>query len=233
MVVAGVDKDLSRFSAEPPPRRLSLLFIHHSCGANLLRDGLRDLLTANNYEVHEAGYGDSIGEHTDPGDFVTTFCKQYDEVKGWDLPPGREHDIIMFKSCYPACDIESDGMLQQYKDWYLTILEVFKGHPEKLFVPMSPPPLSPKWEGFRADRAARARAFADWLKSEYAADVPNVISFDFFGILADPRTNGTREEYQRAERPGDSHPNQAGNRAAAEAFIPFINRAVRAAGLVK
>lgn len=233
MAIVDVGKDLSEFSADPPARKLSFVFIHHSCGSNLLRDGLRELLTASNYEVHEAGYGDSIGEHTDPGDFIKTFCEQYDEVKGWDLPEGTEHDVIMFKSCYPACNIESDEMLQQYKDWYAPILEVFKQHPEKLFIPMSPPPLSPKWEGFQADRAARARAFANWLKSEYGAGVTNVISFDLFGAIAGPETNGTREEYQRAERPGDSHPNQVANRSAADSFIPFINRAVRAAGVMK
>jgi hypothetical protein len=233
MAIVDVGKDLSQFPAEPPPRTLSLLFIHHSCGSNLLRDGLRELLTASNYEVHEAGYGDSIGEHTDPGDFIKTFGEQYDEVKGWDLPSGREHDVIMFKSCYPSCAIESEAMLQQYKDWYATILKVFRVHPEKLFIPLSPPPLNPNGKAYKADQAVRARAFADWLKSEYGADVPNVFSFDLFGAMADPVTHGTREGFQRVDRPGDSHPNEVANWAAARAFVPFLNRAVRAAGLVR
>jgi hypothetical protein len=233
MAIVGVGKDLSRFSAEPPPRKLSLLFLHHSCGTNLLRDGLRELLQANNYEVHEAGYGDAIGEHTDPGDFIRTFGEQYEEVKGWDLPPGRQHDVIMFKSCYPACAIASEAMLQQYKDWYAPILKVFQAHPEKLFVPLSPPPLNPNGKMYQADQAVRARAFADWLTSEYGADVPNVFPFDLFGAIADRETHGTRTEFQRADRPGDSHPNEVANRTAATALVPLLNRAVRAARLVR
>jgi hypothetical protein len=86
---------------------------------------------------------------------------------------------------------------------------------------------------YKADQAVWARAFTDWLTAEYGADVPNVFSFDLFGIIADPESHGTRTEFQRADRPGDSHPNEVANRTAAKALVPFLNRAVRAAGLVR
>src|SRR5687768_17412817 len=72
--------DLSGFSPEPPKKTLDLLFIHHSCGGQLLAaggsaegtnaiykshpngGGLRAMLEQNSYKVHEASYASRIGQ---------------------------------------------------------------------------------------------------------------------------------------------------------------------------
>lgn len=124
--------DLSRFSAEKPDRPLNLLFIHHSCGGQLLADpgnesgkfciykshpnggALRKLLEENNYVVHEASYGSLIGEHTDICNWNAKFrdnmdkilkCRQQDDF----FSDETMNSIIVFKSCYPNSWIESDG----------------------------------------------------------------------------------------------------------------------------
>ena len=53
----------------------------------------------------------------------------------------NNHQVIAFKSCYPACHIGSDAMLEQYKTWYNEMAEVFDQYPNKIFVIVSPPPL--------------------------------------------------------------------------------------------
>ncbi len=46
----------------------------------------------------------------------------------------------MFKSCFPASNIESDEELEQRKTWYaLGMRDVMDAHPDKVFVVMSQP----------------------------------------------------------------------------------------------
>ena len=74
---------LMDYPDDKPDKPLHLLFIHHSCGGQLLADigepdgvnnifsyhpnggGLRKLLQQNNYIVHEASHNSSIGDKTD------------------------------------------------------------------------------------------------------------------------------------------------------------------------
>jgi lysophospholipase L1-like esterase len=78
-----------------------------------------------------------------------------------------------------------------------------------------------------------ARAFNDWVvgKNGWLAGYgrSNVAVFDYYGILTGGESNYGR--YLAEE--SDSHPSAEGNRRTAEAFVPFLNRAVRRAGLVK
>ena len=241
----------------PPDKLLKIVFVHHSCGKNLLEEGLGDLLGENNYRIRSITYGDEwFGDHTTPSDFPVTFGKYLDEVSRWKLPPNENHDIIMFKSCYPASAISSDEMIEQYKEWYRMLLPIFKSHPGILFVAFSPPPLHPKATSKK--EALRAHRFANWLKTEFANSAKNVASFDFFNFLSDPEVHTLRFKYRRSPSETlkrlsllrrtktrirrffvkrdwdfDSHPNTQGNKEAASAFIPWINRAVRKSGLVE
>lgn len=96
-------------------------------------------------------------------------------------------------------------------------------HPNRLFIVITPPPLNPASTDAKA--AARARAFANWLKSdEYLADHPNIFTFDFFGHLAEddpssPDYNMLRQIYREGS---DSHPNQIANEKIGPLFAEFI-----------
>lgn len=129
--------------------------------------------------------------------------------------------------------------------------EELEKHPEVLFVYVTAPPLAPPrsreplWKALartlapgskRVDRAARAawaREFNNWVKAPdgwLAGYVPkNIVVFDYFDVL----TDGGRSNFLRFPT-GDgtnSHPSREGNSRASEAFVPFLNRAVRRAGL--
>jgi hypothetical protein len=125
--------DLPSFSAERPPRPIRLLFIHHSCGGQLLCDpgpekeiarciyvshpnggGLRKRLESEGYEVHEASYGSDVGDETDLFDWLPKFRDKMDKVKRIDqndtlLPEGETNEVVLFKSCYPNSRFVGEG----------------------------------------------------------------------------------------------------------------------------
>ena len=131
------------------------------------------------------------------------------------------------------------------------LLPAFAKHPEVLFVYFTAPPNSPNPEKMRlyrfaldtlrggamgkaiARQAALARTFNAWVASkngwlaEYAGK--NVVVFDYYDALTDhgkadlsayPSGDGT-----------DNHPASAGNQKVADEVVPFLNRAVRRAGI--
>jgi hypothetical protein len=116
--------DLSAFPETPPGKGLRLLFIHHSCGGQLLAapgpdsgshciylthpngGGLRARLEQVGYEVHEASYGSQVGEHTDHFDWLPKFRQQMEPVLACQhqdtaYNDTRRNQIIVFKPCFP------------------------------------------------------------------------------------------------------------------------------------
>jgi hypothetical protein len=142
--------------------------------------------------------------------------------------------------------------LANAKAAYEALLPEFARHPEVLFVAVTAPPLAPrpekvplwKWIAYRVlgrpDPGQRleasgpiARAFSEWLEAEdgWLAAYPgrNVAVFNLYDCLTD---EGASNYSRYPTGDGfDSHPNRAGNVKATRAFVPFLNRAVRRAGL--
>jgi hypothetical protein len=125
--------DLSGFTPTRPAEPLDLLFIHHSCGGELLAapgredggncilrthpngGGLRTSLEQNSYRVHEASYGSRLGQHTDVFDWLPKFRSQMDQILSCDLQDslyanGRRNQIVVFKSCFPNNLFLSEGL---------------------------------------------------------------------------------------------------------------------------
>ena len=211
---------------EPPVGRdPRFCFIHHSVGSGFLNaGGMRDLLIAAGFEVHDRTYGDGwVGDNTNPNHWPTTFTTYYDDMITWELDDGEFYDIVAFKSCYPASAIGTDTELEQDKGYYNAVKAVCEAHPETLFVPYSFPPLVPA--NTDEDDAARSRIFANWLISPYDDETGNIEAYDVFDILAgdDPGSgdfNMLRYEYQGSAT--DSHPNAAGSTAVAEDFTAWL-----------
>ena len=132
------------------------------------------------------------------------------------------------------------------------LLPEFRKRPDVLFVYVTAPPLAPqvfterrwKWyvkrligkptwaEEFSA-QAALARRFNNWISATdgWLADYPltNVAVFDYYDILTD---HGASDLLRFPTADGiDSHPAREGNVKSSDDFVPFLNRAVRRAGL--
>ncbi len=224
-----------------PSKTLTMNWMHHSTGKDLLEGGLLAALKANNIKFHDMYYkegtvdGYVIGDHTDPQDFHKAFGspKYFDVIRKWELEGGKQHDIVMFKSCFPASDIKDQAMLDKYKEYYRLLFPSFKKHKDILFIGMSTPPLM---KGKTTpDNAKRAREWAKWVTTEYATDIPNVQIFDLFAAMA--ILEGKPDQNTLAPQFGadkyDSHPTKEAAKAVTRLFIPWLNRALRESGKVK
>ena len=232
-----------------------------SAGENCIYDthpnggGLRRILELNNYKVHEASYNSIIGDKTDLLDWPTKFrdnmnrilsTKVQDEL----LPDDEKNQVVMFKSCFPNNNFPDDKSVTHAMDAYKSLLPIFEKHPDILFVAVTAPPLVSPYETSNPLKAfikkllgkyrdapsigRRARYFNNWLKdteSGWLSQYPlkNVVVFDYYDILT---KNGKSNWAEFPTREGrDSHPSGEGNSIAAQEFVPFLNRAVRRAGI--
>ena len=229
----------------------NLFFLHHSTGRNVIAEGdVRDCIAA-----HNARYGTAFAfwDHdynaiglTGPDDTQPGVSYQIPDdntdpdglLTLWTTANGardrilQNHQVIAFKSCYPASNIETDAELATRQQWYLQMRNVFDQHPGHVFIVVSQPPRHRL--ATNTAEAARARAFADWLCSDtYLAGHPNVAAFDLFDLLAAPddgtaAANRLRYDYERSHYDSDSHPNAAANAVTGPAFAAALIGAAEA-----
>jgi len=218
----------------------NIVFLHHSTGSNLIEQGyIRRLFSEAGYEFWDHGYnlqglrrpdGSETGysynvpdDNTDPDGLASIFSQ-----RAYSLPLNTfsgllQHEVIIFKSCFPVCNIANDDQFEQYKEYYRHMRDVMDQYLGKVFIVVTPPPLNPA--STDPEAAARARALADWLGSdEYLKGHSNVFTFDFFNHLAEgdpasPEYNMLRAEYREGT---DSHPNRMANEALGPLFVDFI-----------
>lgn len=225
-------------AAQTSPIRI--IFMHHSTGAGLIwQGGVREAFTDLGYEFWDHGYNeeglvdpsgtylgdnwDVPGDNTDPDGWYGVFGQPVTEPADNTLSHMLEFDVIIFKSCFPSSNIDSDAMFQDYQRYFLSIRDVIDQHPDKLFIPFTTPPLVPNETA--PENAARARQWAEYLTSpEYLDGHPNIAVFDFFSQLAD------EEGFLRADYRGDewdSHPNERANQTVGPIFVDFVDTAIR------
>lgn len=218
-----------------------IVFLHHSVGADLIENGnVRQGLSDLGYEFFDHGYNDDglvladgtwtgsdfdvPDDNTDPDGFADIFAQPLHDPADNTFSYLMQYDVIAFKSCYPASNIDSDDQLADYKSYYLSIRDRMDEYPDKISIVFTPPPEVAG--GTDAEAAARARAFSDWLASdEYLSGHPNVFTFDFFDLLADASTNMLRSDYQVDDE--DGHPNELAGRTIGPLFVEFVDLAVR------
>jgi hypothetical protein len=221
-------------------RPYRILFLHHSTGHNLIEEGgVREGLSDLGYEFYDHGYnGDGLrladgtwtgenfdvpGDNTDPDGLAEIFSQPLHSPPDNTFSHLMQYDVIAFKSCFPASNISDDAQLAAYQSYYLTIRDRADQYPEKLFVVFTPPPQVPN--NTHPQEAQRARAFADWLASdEYLSGHPNLVTFNFFALLAgDDHT--LRSEY-RVDA-WDAHPNNLANQTVGPILVAFLDQAIQ------
>jgi len=168
--------------------------------------------------------------------------------------PGGENQVIMFKSCFPNSDLFGDPTdppgeepndqftVSNAKAVYNNLLTYFQTRQNKLFVVITAPPQNQNayCDDYQTPehRAANARAFNNWLVSDWLSAYPykNICVFDYFNVLTGTDNhhryyNGSIQHiistannfaaYSTDE--WDSHPNTAGQLKATEEFVPLLN----------
>ena len=168
---------LEAFSDAAPDAPINLLFIHHSVGGQLLADpgpveatddarrslhrthpnggGLRALLMAHGYVVHEASYGSEIGQKTDLFDWLPKFRDSMPRILAtrWQDEPRASgtNQVVLFKSCYPNNAFQREAMpgdgpaprltLAAAKSAFAGLRTQLERQPDVLFVYLTAPPL--------------------------------------------------------------------------------------------
>lgn len=228
----------------------NIIFLHHSTGRNLINEGqVRSLLTKKGYSLWDHDYN-FLGLVRPDGSKTKTCYDIPDDVSGTrgngntnpdglailfnqpvNDPPDNafsrllQHEVIIFKSCFPNSAIKSEQMLNQYKEWFLAIRDIIDQHPDKIFIPFTIPPLHPLKTNH--EEAKRAREWANWLKSsDFVDDRHNLFIFDFFDLLTDSAANMLHPEFQRNPNKRDSHPNHKANKQIGPIFVEFIDNVI-------
>lgn len=230
---------------------MKLIFLHHSTGANLIREGnVRQLLGQeipdlefwdHNYNsllfnlFNHTGLSDNNGRvlgidykiphnNTNPDGLADIFSQQITNPPTNTLSFLLDYDLIAFKSCFPVTKITTDQQLAEYKNFYQKIrLRIDDEFPKKIFIVFTPPPL--RKEKTKLEFAKRAQEFSGWLQSnEFLQEAKNIKVFDFFSLLSDQ--NGfLKKEYCRLF-PWDSHPNKKANQVIGPVLVSFIKSIV-------
>ncbi len=222
----------------------NVVFLHHSVGRGLIEQGsMRELFTQAGYQFwdHDYNYpgltdptGQVLGynynvpaDNTDPDGLLNIFTQPVYGLPINTLSGLMQHDVIMFKSCYPASNISTDEELEQRKSWYLKMRDFMDQHRDKIFVLVTPPPLNPAETSAAA--AQRARAIATWLTSaEFLSGHSNLFTYDLFDRLAENDAAKVdvymlRQDYRSGT---DSHPTQVANERIGPDLVQFVVQSI-------
>ena len=195
------------------------------------------------------------GDYTNMDHWLLWFNDYLNGIKTFGRKQGINH-IILFKSCFPMSNVASDGSEPadpfsdrqtpaNYKavfrhpgglestfthngSTYKPLEQVFGENPDVLFVAITFPPrhFAPQ-DATNDDEARRARAFCNWLKTEWLpgyrarTGLNNVAIFDWFDVLACPDNDPSHPNRLKAEyggTQGDSHPNRRADKDSVKLF---------------
>ena len=225
------------------PSSEDLFFLHHSVGDGLITGGnMRAEIAAynsshgTNFRFWDHGYnsdglrdpnGNFTGtnynipnDNTDPEGLNYLFTSDSADAASARAQILNNYGVIAFKSCFTTAAIPDDATLEEYKNYYLEIRNVFDAHPNQLFVVVSIPPRH-RLETNAAE-AARAREFANWLKSNtFLGGHNNVVCYDLFDELAGA-DNFLKYEYEQDHTVAESHPNDLANQTVGPDFAQFL-----------
>ena len=226
-------------------KNTDIIFLHHSVGHNLItQGGVRESFTKAGYNFWNHDYNDPglagpsgqlVGysynvpdDNTDIDGLARIFKQRVYPLPLNTLSGLLQHEVIIFKSCFPNSNIASDDQMVQDKALYLEIRDVMDKHPDKIFIVETTPPLNPAETNL--ETAVRARSMANWLKSdEYLMGHPNIFTFDFFSYLAEedpssPQSNMLKKAYHNGT---DSHPNLLANETIGPKFVQFVIESIQ------
>ena len=222
----------------------NIVFLHHSVGSNLIEQGgVRELFTAAGYQFWDQGYnwqqlrdpnGRTTGyaytvpdDNTDPDGLARVFSQPAYGLPLNTLSGLLQHEVIVYKSCFPASQIGTDDDLEKSKAYYQQMLTTIDQHPDKLFILLTQPPLIPRETN--PPQAARARALANWIMSdEFKQGRANLVTYDLFDQLAEddpaaPDYSMLRAAYRTDV---DSHPTEVANRDLAPKLVEFVTQSI-------
>jgi hypothetical protein len=139
----------------------------------------------------------------------------------------QRYDVIVFKHCFPVSAVQPDdpvpdvasqrGTLATYRLQYDALKERMRQFPKVKFILWTGPPLTQA--ATRPEEAARAQAFADWVKREWDQPGDNIFLWDFRQLATG---GGLYLQPATATSLTDSHP----SRPFAARVAPLLGRRI-------
>ena len=241
----------------PGPDR-SIIFLHHSTGNNIwqgdkstvkskiqrklgggsaVKGWFKEYNQENgtNYKIEEL-YFPAAGQSREYGNFPFDYYDIWVNNAGIQ-PAGadptleilsRDHDMIIWKHCYPVGDILADTgqpdinsrekRIENYKLQYEALKNKMHEFPETRFLVWTGAALLE--ENTTEDKATKTRDFFNWVRKTWDEPGDNIYLWDFYELETE---GGIYMKNEFAAGPGDSHPN---NQFSGMAHILFCKRII-------
>jgi hypothetical protein len=227
-------------------REMRILFLHHSTGETIWRGGVSDWFDRYNaehgadYEIEERTFpkGSPYPWNNYPFDYWNIWVAHGGNEPYMEEPTleilTRSYDVIVFKHCFPVCNIHEDTgdpdigsaekRIENYRLQYEALKTKMREFPETAFILWTGAARVEKvslrsriaallkGRSLNADGARRAREFFTWVKEDWDEPGDNIFVWDFYEL----ETEGglfLKEAY--AVTPTDSHPNSEFSRTVA------------------
>jgi hypothetical protein len=237
---------------------MSIIFLHHSTGYNIwygdkstikskiqrkigrgsaVKSWFKQYNKKNdtNYKIEEL-YFPAAGQSRDFGNFPFDYYDLWVRNAGHQ-PVGddptleilsRDHDMIIWKHCFPVGDVLEDTgqgdinsrekRIENYKLQYEALKSKMHEFPETRFLVWTGAALLE--ENTSEEKATKTRDFFSWVRENWDEPGDNIYLWDFYQLETE---GGIYMKKEFAAGPGDSHPN---NRFSGRAYIHFCNRIV-------
>jgi hypothetical protein len=236
-----------------------IIFLHHSTGNAILKGGESTFRPLVNYSIQKFYVSKWFKKYNQLSGTNYIFDEQYFPKKGygWNNYPfdyyniwvknagehpfmseptleilSKQYDLIIFKHCFPVCDIledvnqpdinSSERRIENYKLQYYALRQKMMEFPDTKFL---------VWTGAAMQQpniteiqAKGAKSFFRWVKNEWDTPNDNIYIFDFFEL----ETEGTY--YMKPEfalNPKDPHPNKTFSKRVASLFCERIVEVIK------
>ena len=209
---------------DPMGDKAQIILLHHSTGGRIWSGGVPARFSEYNsrhgssYSIIEQPFPKSApyGWNNYPYDYWNIWVDNAGYDPYLQEPTlemmTQDYDVIVWKHCYPVSDIQPDTgspsissstkKIENYKLQYEALKDKMSEFPETRFIVWTGAALV---EGATTeDKGTRARAFFEWVKTEWDEPGDNIYVWDFFELETE---GGLYLKNEYAQSPTDSHPN--------------------------
>jgi hypothetical protein len=146
------------------------------------------------------------------------------------------HQVVVFKHCYPVCEIDPDSAspavdsaaktLANYKLQYAALKAKLRGYADTRFIVWT----GAVEQGLDSARAARMKEFVDWVRNDWDEAGDNIYLWDFYALEVEGSADGRTLNPDHAMNGGDDHPNQAFAQETAPLFVKRLTDVMEGRG---
>jgi hypothetical protein len=229
---------------QPLPTDAKVLFVHHSVGGVIWDGGVPEWFDAynaahaTNYTITQVAYPDTPYPWDNyPYDYWNLWVNHAGTVayQGQSTLEmlTQQYDVIVFKHCFPASNIEPDAgaadvtssvrTLANYKAQYAALKTKLHSFPANRFI---------VWTGaaklqseISVDMATRAHEFFSWVVNDWDESDDNIYVWDFYSLETEGGLYLTT-----ANGSSDSHPNATFAAAVAPQFCERVVKVIEGLG---